>query len=69
MIFVTAFSEERSRKRAMNAGAIAFLSKPFNEDTLIDCVETALNHVERTGRVTCPDPIHEAAAAPANSKN
>jgi FixJ family two-component response regulator len=45
VIFVTTFPEERSRRRAMNAGAIGFLSKPFNEGALIDCVETALNRV------------------------
>jgi FixJ family two-component response regulator len=43
VIFVTGFPEERFRKRALNAGAVGFLSKPFNEDTLINCVETALN--------------------------
>ena len=41
--FVTAFPEERFRKRAMNAGAVGFLSKPFSEDSLINCVETALS--------------------------
>jgi FixJ family two-component response regulator len=42
VIFVTAFPEERFRKRAMNAGAVGFLSKPFAEDALINCVEAAL---------------------------
>jgi FixJ family two-component response regulator len=44
VIFVTAFPEERSRRRAMNAGAVGFLSKPFDEGSLIDCLHTALNH-------------------------
>ena len=43
VIFVTVFSEEKFKNRAMNAGAVAFLSKPFPEDSLIDCVKTALN--------------------------
>jgi FixJ family two-component response regulator len=43
VVFVTAFAEEKFKNRAMNAGAVAFLSKPFREDTLIDCVKTALN--------------------------
>jgi FixJ family two-component response regulator len=43
IIFVTAFPEEKFNSRAMNAGAVAFLSKPFRDDTLIDCVKTALN--------------------------
>jgi FixJ family two-component response regulator len=28
----------------MNAGAVGFLSKPFDEESLIDCLDTALNH-------------------------
>jgi FixJ family two-component response regulator len=43
IIFVTAFPEAKFNSRAMNAGAVAFLSKPFRDDTLIDCVKTALN--------------------------
>ena len=43
VIFVTAFPEERFRRVAMNAGAIAFLSKPFDENVLIDCLERALS--------------------------
>jgi len=43
VIFVTAFPEEKFRNRAMTAGAVAFLSKPFRDDTLIDCVKNALN--------------------------
>jgi len=42
MIFVTAFPEERTRKRALEAGAIGFLSKPFDEERLIAHLETAL---------------------------
>src|SRR5262245_50749231 len=42
IIFITAFPEERSRTRALNAGAIAFLSKPFSGQILIDHVSTAL---------------------------
>jgi FixJ family two-component response regulator len=42
IIFVTAFPEERLRKRALEAGAIGFLSKPFNGQTLIALVDEAL---------------------------
>jgi len=41
-IFITAFPDERLRTRAMKAGAICFLSKPFAAPKLIGCVETAL---------------------------
>ena len=42
VIFITAFPEERFRRRAMNAGAVGFLSKPFDEESLIRSLETAL---------------------------
>ena len=43
VIFVTAFPGERFRRDAMNAGAVGFLSKPFDENALITCLETALS--------------------------
>jgi len=43
VIFITAFAEEKFRRRAMNAGAVGFLSKPFDEAALINCLEIALN--------------------------
>jgi FixJ family two-component response regulator len=42
VIFVTAFPQEKARQRALNAGAVAFLSKPFLEASLIESLETAL---------------------------
>ena len=42
-IFITAFPEESVRARALKAGAICFLTKPFAGPALINCVETALN--------------------------
>jgi FixJ family two-component response regulator len=42
IIFVTAFPEERIRGRALEAGAVGFLSKPFDGQTLIALVEGAL---------------------------
>ena len=41
-IFITAFPEETIRARARNAGAICFLTKPFDRLTLIKCLDTAL---------------------------
>jgi FixJ family two-component response regulator len=43
IIFVTAFPEESVRKRAMEGGALCFLSKPFSEERLIGCLDKALN--------------------------
>jgi FixJ family two-component response regulator len=42
IIFITAFPDERTRKRALGAGAIGFLSKPCREELLIACLRTAL---------------------------
>ena len=46
-IFITAFPEESVRARALKAGAICFLAKPFAGSVLINCIETALS--ERRG--------------------
>jgi FixJ family two-component response regulator len=42
MIFVTAFPSDRLRKQALDAGAFGFLSKPFEESSLITCIDKAL---------------------------
>jgi len=42
VIFVTARFEERVRDRVMGAGAFGYLSKPCDEDALIDCLERAV---------------------------
>jgi FixJ family two-component response regulator len=41
-VFITAFSEEAVRAQALSAGAICFLTKPFDRLTLIKCLDTAL---------------------------
>jgi FixJ family two-component response regulator len=42
-IFITAFPEESVRARALKAGAILFLAKPFAGPALINGVEAAVN--------------------------
>jgi FixJ family two-component response regulator len=42
IIFITAFDEEGIRARAMKGGAICFLSKPVDGETLIECLDNAL---------------------------
>ena len=42
IIFITAFPQDRIRERAMKAGAVCFLSKPFDEARLLECLEWAL---------------------------
>jgi FixJ family two-component response regulator len=41
-IFITAFPDETARARALQEGAICFLSKPFAGRTLINCLGVAL---------------------------
>jgi FixJ family two-component response regulator len=41
-IFITAFPDDSVRARALKAGAIGFLAKPFAGPTLINCIDTAL---------------------------
>jgi FixJ family two-component response regulator len=41
-IFISAFSDESICARALKAGAIGFLGKPFAGPALIECIETAL---------------------------
>lgn len=41
-IFVTAFPDRRVRDRALRAGGICFLSKPFARDDLLGCIQSAL---------------------------
>jgi len=43
IIFISAFSEEGICRRVLEAGAIGFLSKPFDEERLIKHLETALH--------------------------
>lgn len=42
VIFVTGFPEERIRVRVLEAGAVAYLSKPFTDECLIRCLDRAL---------------------------
>jgi FixJ family two-component response regulator len=41
-IFVTAFFDEEVRSHALRAGALGFLSKPFKDQSLIECLNKAL---------------------------
>ncbi|KAA0690263.1 response regulator [Neorhizobium sp. P12A] len=42
MIFMTSYRDERTRSAAMNGGALAFLGKPVDIGSLIDCLESAI---------------------------
>jgi FixJ family two-component response regulator len=47
VIFITAFPDEGLRTRVLAAGAFGYLSKPFNEECLIDCLDNALKNHSR----------------------
>ena len=42
VIFVTAFPEQNLKEQVLAAGARGFLVKPYQEASLIDCIEAAL---------------------------
>jgi FixJ family two-component response regulator len=42
IIFITAFPEESARTRALNAGAVCFLTKPFDGPTLVRHLDAIL---------------------------
>ena len=48
VIFITAFPDERVRKQALKAGAVCYLSKPFDGETLLSCIRSALGYAERS---------------------
>ena len=48
-IFITAFAVESARRQALKAGATCFLTKPFDGEALIKCLDAALEgHGEGT---------------------
>jgi len=42
IIFITAYDDKESRRRAMQAGAVAFLAKPFRDEQLFQWIRSAL---------------------------
>jgi DNA-binding response OmpR family regulator len=42
IIFITSFRDERSRRQAIEGGAICYLLKPYSDDELLHCVRLAL---------------------------
>jgi FixJ family two-component response regulator len=42
IIFITAHGDEEARARALRAGAVAFLDKPFSDEVLLRAVQAAL---------------------------
>jgi FixJ family two-component response regulator len=44
VILVTAYPNDKHRTRALNNGAIGFLTKPFDEKSLMECLTKAIMH-------------------------
>ena len=42
IIFMSADSDDNTRSRVLNAGAVGFLRKPINAQILVDCLDKAL---------------------------
>jgi FixJ family two-component response regulator len=42
-VFITAYANDQVRKQALQAGAIAFLEKPFEERCLLEAVKRAVS--------------------------
>jgi FixJ family two-component response regulator len=52
IIFITAYDDRESRGRAMQAGAIAFLCKPFSGEQLLQTVRSALPYEDGSTKST-----------------
>jgi len=50
IIFITACPDEGSRTRALKAGAVDFLEKPFGEQALLNGIRSALKLRDEEGR-------------------
>jgi FixJ family two-component response regulator len=48
IIFITAFPRPEIKKRALDAGAYCFLSKPFDGQMLIKCIKDAVTGREHS---------------------
>jgi FixJ family two-component response regulator len=46
-ILITAFPDEKDRVRALQAGVICYLTKPFDGKELIACIRSALERQDR----------------------
>jgi FixJ family two-component response regulator len=51
VILITAYANETQRTRALDRGAVGFLSKPFDEETLIGCLTAAIKLRSSWGEV------------------
>jgi FixJ family two-component response regulator len=48
-ILMTAYPDDSIRRRALEAGVICYLTKPFTKDHLLDCIHSAIDR-SRAGK-------------------
>ena len=48
-VLITAYPSDAVRARALRAGVICYLSKPFDESDLLNCIQTALHRAKENG--------------------
>jgi FixJ family two-component response regulator len=44
IVFITSHGDDDARARALEAGAVDFLYKPFREEALLKAIDLAINH-------------------------
>jgi FixJ family two-component response regulator len=49
-ILITAHQDGEGRRRALSAGVLCYLTKPFNEDDLLGCIHSAIGHRKNDGK-------------------
>jgi len=52
IIFITAYDNKESRQQALQAGAAAFLSKPFNDELLLETIRATLRDDKGRAKTT-----------------
>jgi FixJ family two-component response regulator len=49
-VLITAHPDDGVRARALQAGIIGYLTKPFDENDLLGCIHSALDHRKNDGK-------------------
>src|SRR5262245_1357166 len=47
VVFITGHGDEEARQRALNAGAVDYLLKPFSEEALLNAIDAVLSKGDR----------------------
>ena len=52
IIFITAYANKQVRRKAMQAGAVVFLEKPFGDEQLLETIRSTLPQ-DNGDKATC----------------